>query len=153
MADTRPWGPNEPNSTHQQWSSWTFVVQLEKPAPEVTWLRDNFRRWIVQGFRTRVGEARVDQVGHLMTFQARVEGPPITDPMYRARVRAQFADVFVRRGFGPSARLRGFDAALLCGASDDGKPPTQLLVLPTLVIDVPTTTGAHVDHSRRETVR
>lgn len=141
MADTRPWGPMDPNSRNQRWSRWTVVVALGRRRPSLTEVRENWQRYAKRVFQTSVGRARVENratrpappgVFDQIVLMADVEGPPVHDPEYRAWVEREVAGVFVAKGFGPGARLAHFEASLLAGSAEDGRPPTQLLVLPPL---------------------
>ena len=109
------------------------VVADPRKAPGRAEVIDNLRSYVRQVFRTTVGHVRVDQPApqhYLITIE--VEGPPAHDPDYRAARTQHFADRFVAGGFGPTARLVKTEVGILAGDTQDGRPPTQLIVLPRL---------------------
>lgn len=59
-----------------------------------------------------------------------IEGPAVHDVALREYVKKDFTEKFVGQGFGVGARLVGFEAGLLAGDAQDGKPPAQFLVVP-----------------------
>lgn len=135
-SDARPWGPVDPNSTHQRWSRWRFtIVSAPGRRPPLEDVRDNFQRYVGRLFGSTVGRIQVAiiRVGadHLYVCVTEIEGPPVHDATYRDWVEREFAGVFVAKGFGPGARLRQMDATLLAGSAEDGKPARQLLVMPS----------------------
>jgi hypothetical protein len=134
MTDTaRPWGTLDPNSQHQLWSRWVFGVEASpRKLPDVKECAENARRFFAKGFKSTMGQVRCDQQGTYYCFIVEIEGPPVHDPEYRAEVKARFEEKFMRLGFGPSARLTRFHAGVLAGDKEDGRPPEQLLVMPTL---------------------
>lgn len=130
LDDERPFGVIDPNSQHQLWSRWVFGIQADAgKCPPVDTCADNARRFFARGFGT-VGRVRCDQQGTYYVVVAEVEGPPAHDPDYRAAVKRQFRERFLRAGFGDSARLVRFDATVLAGDRQDGAPPAQMLVMP-----------------------
>lgn len=121
-----------PNSQHQRWSHWAFYVRASSSKrPPVQEVRVNAQRYFKAGFGT-AGRVRVIQRGLLYIIEVQVEGPPVHDPGYRAAVKKDFADKFMFKGFGASALLVRFNAKLLAGSPEDGRPADQLLVLPTI---------------------
>lgn len=133
-----------PNSQHQLWSRWQFVIVADRKRPIVAECRENFRRWAAKGFQTWSGRAQVVLIGRKRyAFTLQIEGPPATDPAYREHVRKQFIEFFMHRGFGQGARLDVFHVGILSGDAEDGKPPAQLLALPTLSISALAQDGQH----------
>lgn len=135
MADDRDsWGAMNPNSRHQLWSRWKFVFTAVRRPPVVE-VRDNARRFFKQLFRTDVGQIRVSwAVGGTWTIELRLEGPPAHDPDCRASAQHQFVEHFMKRGFGPYSELVSMDVAILAGDEQDGKPSSQLIVLPPIAL-------------------
>jgi hypothetical protein len=122
----------DPNSQHQIWSRWIFGVDASPTKlPTVDECIDNLRRFFKAGFKS-VGRVRCDQQGTYYSIVVEVEGPPVHDPEYVLSVRQNFVDNLMLKGFGPSAQLKTFEAGLLAGDAEDGKPPTQMLVMPQL---------------------
>ncbi len=142
MADEGAYGSMNPNSQHQLWSRWTFGV-LANPTklPTLRECRSNFSRWCSLGFASTVGRVRctctASAAGTVYLFVVEIEGPPAHDPGYRDAVRRQFAGRFMRTGFGSGAHLCRFEVSVLAGDRQDGSPPDQLLVLPTLAVPGP----------------
>jgi hypothetical protein len=89
-------------------------------------------RYFRAGFKTDVAQVRCDRAGKEYTLTIRVEGPPATDPFYRDTVRSDFKERFMKPGFGNGAWLRTFDVVILAGDAENGKPPEQMLMMPTI---------------------
>jgi hypothetical protein len=129
---TAAYGPIDPNSEHQMWSRWVFGVESPVKQPDVEECITNAQRYFAKGFGT-VGRVRCDQQGTYYCLVVEVEGPPAHDPGYVESVRRQFVKRFMAQGFGPSAYLTRFTAGVLAGNCEDGQPPTQMLVMPSVV--------------------
>lgn len=132
----KPWGGVDPNSAHQRWSRWVFVVTLEGQSARVQLnpVRDAWQRYIPRLFKTTVGRGMATMHAgdvNRCVLTAEIEGPAVHDSMYRDYVRREFVNVFML-GFGPGARFDGMDASLLAGSAEDGSPAKQLVVLPSL---------------------
>lgn len=134
MAVEKPWGPNDPNSAHQLWSRWIFTIRASgNRLPTTADVRENLRTYVRARFRTTVGHVRLDRPLLLQYVIAlEIEGPPAHDPEYRAYQQRVFAATFVAQGFGPDARLESMEVGILAGDHQDGRQPTQLIVLPSL---------------------
>ena len=130
---TAAYGSIDPNSQHQVWSRWVFGVEAApNKLPPVSECVDNARRFFSKGFASSVGRVRCDQQGTYYVFVAEIEGPPAHDPAYAESVRKEFAERFMVPGFGPGAQLVRFTTGILAGNQQDGNPPDQLLVLPSI---------------------
>ena len=129
------WGAMNPNSTHQRWSDWRFLVHADRVRrPSRREVLENARRFFSQLFGTTVGRLRVTVVGSdRYLIHVQIEGPAPYDPGLQRAVRDRVAEHFVARGFGPSARLVSMHVALLAGDAQDGTPPAQLLALPSIL--------------------
>lgn len=128
-----PYGIIDPNSQHQVWGRWIFGVEAAPTkCPPVSECVDNARRFLAALLQSTVGRVRCDQQGTYYVFVAEIDGPPPYDPDRRAWIKREFRERFMRQGFGHSARLVRFEAILLAGDSEDGKPPEQMLVMPFL---------------------
>lgn len=122
-----------PNSQHQIWSQWEFVIQADIKRPAYDECKENFRKWVEMGFKTKMGRGKILMWPNgKYHFVVQIEGPPAHDPEYRESVKANFAEHFVTRGFGSGAVLEQFEVGILAGDSEDGKPPSQLIVIPKL---------------------
>lgn len=104
---------------------------------------DNARRYFAAGFKSQAGrltvkllrtptDARLIRRASYYYISLLIEGPPASDPDFRAAVKRDFTERFVRVGFGPTARLVMFRCEIVAGDKGDGSPPEQLLVLPTI---------------------
>lgn len=133
---TAPYGPIDPNSQHQRWSRWIFIVKADRKIPTEREARENFFRWCATGFQSTVGRGRCERRaswgGIYYRFVIEIEGPPAHDPEYVESVKAQFQKHFMAKGFGQGAQLHRFRVILLAGDTQDGKPPEQMIVLPTI---------------------
>lgn len=129
-ASKIPWGPVNPNSQHQLWSRWTFsIFELGKRVPFAD-VRVNAARWLRKGFGS-VGRAKVDKTmtGYEITLE--VEGVPAHDPAYVASVKDEFQRHFVEKGWN-AMTVGTADVAILAGDAQDGKPASQLVVMPSI---------------------
>ncbi len=130
------WLPSDnPNSAHQTWSRWAFLVETPRMPPKDA-IVDNARRYFAAGFRTQAGRIHVTTYEsprlNLCSILCEAEGPPVNDSAYQDAVLKDFTLKFLP-GFGPGARVSNFTVTLLAGSPEDGRPATQLLVLPPLV--------------------
>lgn len=128
MVGKAPWGAMQPNSQHQLWSRWRFVVHSTKPVPyrEVV---ENAMRWLRQGFGS-VGQARITERVLTWEIECIVEGVPSHDPGYVAHVRRKFRG-FVVAGWGVAA-VDSVSVKVLAGDVQDGRPRSQLVAMPSI---------------------
>jgi len=137
VAVTKPWGPVDPNSTHQRWSDWTFRIHSPTRRPGPREVRDNARRFARAVFRSTVGQLRLRLDGQgTYEVRIRIEGPAVYDPGYRASVERTWFEKFVRPGFGPDATMT-MTARHLAGSPQDGRPAAHLIVAPAIAIEAP----------------
>lgn len=127
----KSWGSIDPNTQHQLWSRWRFVVY--GPAVELSEVELNAGRWLRQGFGS-VGHARVQEQTQnglvAYVIEAEVEGAPANEVGYVTSVKRNFYR-FVRKGWGITAH-GSVEVEILAGDRGDGKPPSQLVVMPTI---------------------
>ncbi len=123
----------DPNSQNQIWSEWTWfvvpgspIVLTDKEYFET--VRADFARFAREQFGS-AGKARVTQVMRGFVFEALIEGHPIGDERFREIVRKTSERRF-KKLFGEST-LVTMEAKLMAGKRDDGKPPDQMLLLPS----------------------
>lgn len=125
-----------PNSQHQLWGRWTFVVMASSIQPSQQEVLHNARKYFRMAFPAAWGRYRCDvqvtPMAALYAIIAELEGPDVRDLAFVERIKIDFEDKFVKRGFGPSASLARFEVSLLAGDAQDGKPPAQLLVMPRM---------------------
>jgi hypothetical protein len=120
----------DPNSQHQLWSEWTFdIFEGGKHVPFVE-LKPNAIKWLRKKFGS-AGRVRFEEGPSGWKIIAQIEGVPAQDPNYVAAVKVQFANQFVLKGWGNLAKSR-VDVRTLAGDMEDGSPPTQLVVMPTI---------------------
>lgn len=128
----KPWGTLNPNSQHQLWSRWTFRVHGK--AVPISEAKLNAARWLRQRFgsvgRAKVQE-RVEAGRPVFVIVAEVEGVPAHDPHYIRSTKASFAK-FVEAGWGPLA-LGSTSIEILAGDTQAGRPPAQLVVMPSIL--------------------
>lgn len=134
----------DPNSQHQLWSRWTVIVT--PPKNRTRWGGFDARLWaatVRRLFRTTAGEVKLDTRGGGMfslrprqyVACARLEGVPAHDPDYRKALEAELLRFF-GRGFGNGTTVH-VDVHIEAGDRQDGKPPSQLVMLPTLTSEAP----------------
>ncbi len=132
-----------PNSQNQLWSKWEFGIEASpRRLPKKSDVEDNARRYFAAGFGTAgklaVKLLRTPTDATLLRratyyyITVMIEGPPAHDPGYREYVRRDFTKKFVEAGFGQTARLVMFRCNIMAGDKQDGTPPEQLIVLPSI---------------------
>lgn len=138
MTD-KPWANMDPNSAHQLWSRWVIVIYAASASrwPSQMELSLNARKFARALWHTTTGRVSVLQTsnptkGICYRITCEVEGPTVHDAAYRAWAIKQWQAKFVDVGFGLGTRCE-VDAALLAGDAQDGRPPTQVIVMPTVV--------------------
>lgn len=120
----------DPNTQHQLWSAWTFTVrEAGRQVPRAD-VELNAARWLRKGFGS-VGECRVVRTIEGWRIEARVEGVPAHDPGYVASVEREFRARFVAQGWGVLAS-GDVKVRILAGDVQDGRPRSQLVMLPRL---------------------
>src|SRR5262245_45529018 len=142
MSSPNEW-TGDPNSQHQRWSKWEFGIEANpKKLPPKKDVEYNAAKYFQAGFgsagkmtvkllRTPT-DAKYLRRASYYYISLIIEGPPVHDPAFRAQVRADFEKRFMGAGFGHGARLVLFRCQLLAGDAEDGNPPEQLIVLPSI---------------------
>lgn len=126
-----------PNSAHQVWSFWEYrVYPSARPHPDFATVQANCARFGREVFgsasQMRVTE-RTDHFGRrYFEIAVRSEGHPVHDPRYTAWMHDTWRRFFLS-GFGPRAEVHAH-AHLEAGDRQDGTPPDQLILMPTLVL-------------------
>lgn len=126
----RPLTGIDPNTEHQLWSEWRFVV-VGPRRPPIQAMLANFVRW-AQRFEAAT-HVRVQRRVHDDLLVALVEGVPAHDPDYQRNVRQAFRS-FVSAGWGPLGAGE-LSVRVLAGDTQDGRPRAQLLALPHVLGD------------------
>lgn len=125
-----PWAGMDPNSQHQLWSQWKFIIhdgRGAKKRPSLETVKSNAARFLKMLFGS-TGRARVTQTVKAFEIEAWVEGVNAQDPDVVAAVRRQFQRDFVEGGWGPLATSE-VHVKILSGDAQDGKPRSQLVVM------------------------
>ena len=126
-----------PNSAHQNWSEWVFVVEAAGPQPRLEAVTLPMGRFFTSVFGS-TGRVKIEQAVNAVrrrttwTITAQVEGESLYQAGWRARVKASFIGAAKRR-FGACA-LTSMDVRLLAGQTEDARPSTQWLILPAIEI-------------------
>lgn len=102
-------------------------------------LRTAWAQFVRKAFGTSAGQVRLERkrrgpfalFGVELFAQARVEGVPAHDPVYRDRMKEAIV-TFFGSGYGPGTRVH-IDVRIEAGDQQDGAPPSQIVVLPTLI--------------------
>jgi len=121
----------DPNSTHQLWSQWTFLVhECGRHVPKKD-VKYNAARWIAAGFG-RTGKVRVTPTRTGWAIEAIVESRPAHDPAFVNHVALQFQQNFVAKGWGPLA-FGEVSARVLAGDEQRGEPRKQWIEMPSII--------------------
>jgi hypothetical protein len=122
-----------PNSTHQLWSRWSWTVypgrRVALPFEPVKLTIANFTRTLFGS----AGQMRIIERVNYYVIDLRTEGRPAHDPDFVSLTARQFRDFFVRC-FGVHTRVMLTGPKIEAGSFQDGRPPTQLVILPPLSI-------------------
>lgn len=126
-----------PNSGNQMWSLWEYrVYPTALRRPDYPTVKANCARFgrLVFGSASQMRlRCATDGVGRLYWEVAVLsEGHPVHDPQYVTWVHDQWRSFF-HSGFG--ACEVQVHARLEAGDRQDGTPPDQMIILPTLRVD------------------
>lgn len=125
------WGNIDPNSQHQLWSEWRFLVYEGTGTKlHIEHVKRNVHLWAKQTFRTTDGVMNVEQLPSGYKISLIVEGASAHDPTFYKYIDMQFTS-FVRNGWGAGA-IPFLECKILAGDKQDGKPRDQMIVMPTL---------------------
>ena len=116
------------NSQNQWWSLWVFkVTQLDVKSIET--IKTNCARFGRKAFGSASQmHIRVDPISMHYTIRIMTEGQPVTDPTYVKWMTSQWKRFFQSGG----ASLNRCEARLLAGSPQDGRPASQLVMIPTI---------------------
>lgn len=120
-----------PNSANQRWSRWTIVVSPAKSIPrnDAT-VHANTARFLRKAFGA-ASEARITKQNGQWIIEVRSEGHPVHDPTFVGFMSSSLLQFFVM-GFGVGTKVATV-ARLEAGSAQDGTPPEQLVMLPSLI--------------------
>lgn len=135
----------DPNTAHQRWSKWVFVVEHTQrkgyPPYSVAEFNDaktRFGRMARRQFGTS-GFANVQTQQHRVSglvwaFQVIVDTNHPHDPEYVAHMKRGWTRFF-KEGFGPQCRVR-IEHKLLAGDWQNGRPADQMVIMDLMAIPV-----------------
>lgn len=120
----------DPNSQNQRWSKWTITVTGGKH-PSFAQVKVNAARFGRKVFGSP-SQMRIHEfpAGPRWEIEVLTEGHPAHEPLYVESVR----QLWIRwgiEGFGLGAQVT-VEARLVAGSRQDGSPPDQMLILPSL---------------------
>ena len=121
-----------PNSQNQRWSRWTFTVKPVLWRPLIfESVRETCARFgrVTFGTASQMNVAR-DPVRCVWVVQVRTEGHPVHDPAFVQSMSTQWRLMF-EHNF-PQGCTVTVDAQLEAGSRQDGTPPDQLVMLPSI---------------------
>jgi hypothetical protein len=127
----------DPNSKGQRWSLWEYrVYPSALIRPDYETVKANCARFGRKMFGSpsamRIREA-TDQQGRLYWEIAVLsENHPVHDPHYTEWIHWEWG-LFLRHGFGWTSEIHSH-ARLEAGDRQDGTPPDQLIILPSLKV-------------------
>jgi hypothetical protein len=134
-----------PNSQHQTWARWTFVVHAYAhplTMPDLEAVKQNCARFF--GKLTRGGAAllNIEQVAlptspgvSRFVITLRWDNRQALDTNYQAEI-GRLVGRFFAEGFGPATTCHLKPVVIEAGDAEDGKPPAQLLIVPSLASTV-----------------
>lgn len=127
-----------PNSANQVWSLWEYRVYPDAlHRPDYTLVKENAARFgrIVFGSASQMRLLyATDERGRLYWEVAILtEGHPVQDQRYVWWVHQQWVKFF-QNGFGTACEVFSH-ARLEAGDRQDGAPPDQLIILPTVTFE------------------
>lgn len=124
----------DPNSQHQRWSKWWFVVHPGGSKwPTFPMVREAAATYARLHFgMTTAMEVREEFNFHTNKtewhIKVRSEGHPVHDPDF-VEAMTRLWERWVERGFGPGSRLEVREAKLEAGDRQDGSPRDQLIIM------------------------
>jgi hypothetical protein len=128
-----------PNSQHQRWSLWEYRVYPDtSKRPTFASVKENCARFGRLMFGS-VSEMRIrsgtDAKGRLCwEIAVLTEGHPVHESPYTEFMHAQWRK-FLHNGFGQSCEVY-VHARLEAGDRQDGHPADQLIIMPTLKMEM-----------------
>lgn len=124
-----------PNSANQRWSFWEYRIYPDgTKKPDYGTVKENCARF----GRMMFGTASQMRIRHALDrdkrayweIAIRTEGHPVHDPQYTEWIHDKWR-TFFGEGFGYASEVR-VHARLEAGDREDGTPPDQLIIVPSL---------------------
>lgn len=120
-----------PNSTHQLWSKWMWLV---RPGRKTVLPFEPVKAAIARFTKAHFGSAgqmRITERLDCYYIELLIEGKPAHDPEYIVHTAFVFENFFSAH-FGAGTRTTLSGPRLMSGSRQDGTPPDQLIILPSL---------------------
>jgi len=126
----------DPNSQNQIWSKWVWFVEprglMRVDHADFARVQHNVLRFARRAFGS-VGQMRISQTGRGYIVEVIAEGHPVGDKIFQDAMKSSW-ERFFKAGFGQDTTVK-MTAKLMAGKRPDGKPPDQMLILPTLEVN------------------
>ena len=123
-----------PNSKNQLWSKWTWTVY---PGRKVALPFEPLKQVIAKFTRGHFGSASqmriTEKLDHYI-IELLTEGKPAHDYVFVDQITARFQSFF-KHQFGPGTQTSLSGPRLMAGSRQDGSPPDQMIILPSLKLD------------------
>lgn len=122
----------DPNSAHQLWSKWIVTVRPNiRFQPSFETVQANTVRFVRKGFGSG-GQFKLEQFAKawVVTFLVDAQRHPNDPETFKYFGRA--FTMFFQNAFGSQAEVV-VKARLLAGARLDGRPPDQLIMMPSIL--------------------
>ncbi len=120
-----------PNSQHQLWTMWEYSVIPDPPRhPSFAQVQANCVRFARLAFGS-AGQIRIVQQRRAWHVKVLAEGLPGHDPAFADWMHAQWLRFF-QNGFGAACRVT-HSVKVMAGDAQNGLPPEQMLIVPTIV--------------------
>jgi len=137
----KPWGACDPNSAHQLWTEWAWVIQVVGggagwTAPVFPAVKAGLTAFFVEMAHGHAAELKIEEerrakdptwLRYLVAW--RVEDDRGLEPAYRGYVHGAL-DQLVSRALRQPVVISAPQVKVIAGNSGEGKPPAQLIVLP-----------------------
>lgn len=122
-----------PNSQHQVWSKWTFMI---RPGLSRRWSQREVEANCARFGRKAFGPTGVMRVRYqppVWIVEALIEGAPVQEPQYVQYMTEQWV-TFFKVGFGWQSQVTA-TATLAAGPPLNGGPPDQLVIVSGLSVE------------------
>jgi hypothetical protein len=140
-----------PNTQHQTWARWAFVVHASPATfavPVFEEVRQNCARFFALLTRGGAAFLNVEQVALPTTpgvvryvVTLRWDNRQALDPAFQAAIGRRVGRFFAD-GLGPTATVHLKPVVIEAGDAENGRPPAQLLIVPNIASTVAMGLGA-----------
>lgn len=118
-----------PNSAHQLWSKWIWVVAAVKH-PKFEEVKLNCARFARKVFGNATAMKIDQKADNTWTISLLTEGHPVHDPRYLAYLKSIWVR-FLKNGFGEASKII-VDVKLTAGSRQDGSIAEQMIIIPAI---------------------